>query len=246
MISGKDMNESHYHQAKIEGLLGCKFADEELLKKALVHRSYAYYQGGSNEDSNERLEFLGDAVLQLVITDYLFQTNLEASEGDLTKARAFLVNYHTLATIAREKGLGKYVLLSPEEEEDGGREKDSILSDALEALIGAVYIDQGLSKARDTVLRLFNDYIDIAMERATSFDYKTLLQELTLKTRGVYPEYQGWDEGPDHRKVFHVEVIIEGQKIAEGKGRSKKEAEQQAAQEAYNALVNEPERRKGE
>ncbi len=223
---------------KIEELLSVTFRDESLLRKALVHRSYAYFTGGSSADSNERLEFLGDAVLELIITDYLYRNNLEASEGSLSKARAYLVNLQTLAELAEEKGLGDFLLLSPEEEESGGREKPSILADAVEALIGAVYIDQGLEAARGVILELFGSRIDEAIEKGLSFDYKTMLQEWSMKIKGIYPEYLGWEEGPDHQKLFHSEVMVDGRSLGKGRGRTKKEAEQQAAREAYRVLMD--------
>ncbi len=226
------------HRKRIEEALGVSFRDESLLRRALVHRSYAYFSGGNSADSNERLEFLGDAVLELVITDYLYRNNLDASEGSLSKARAYLVNLQTLAEIAIDKRLGDYLLLSPEEEESGGKEKASILADTVEALIGAVYLDRGLEAARDVVLKLFGRRIDEAVEKGLSFDYKTMLQEWTMKVKGVYPEYQGWEEGPDHQKLFHSQVLVDGQSLGKGRGRTKKEAEQQAAREAYRVLID--------
>jgi ribonuclease III len=230
----------------IESVLALSFNDQSLLEQALTHRSHAYWQGGDGTRSFERLEFLGDAVLQLVITDYLYRHDAEASEGDLTKARAFLVNDAALARVAGEKGLGEYILLSPAAEQDGARDKDSILADVVEALIGAAYLDRGMEAARVLVQRFLGERMREAMSKGSSFDYKTQLQEWSMKARGVLPVYRGSDEGPDHRKTFHSEVWVGEEKMGEGEGRSKKEAEQGAARVAYTEATGERETRKGE
>ncbi len=220
----------------IESVLALSFQDKSLLKEALTHRSYAYWQGGDSPRSNERLEFLGDAVLQMVITDYLYRLDPDAAEGGLTKARAWLVNDSSLARVAAEIGLGEYILLSPAAEGDGARGKNSILADALEALIGAAFLDQGMETARRLVSRLLGDRMKEAMSKGPSCDYKTWLQEWSIKARGVLPAYRGRNEGPDHSKVFFSEAWLGEEKVGEGRGRSKKEAEQQAARAAFEGL----------
>jgi ribonuclease-3 len=211
--------------------------DAELLELALTHRSYAYENGGL--PPNERLEFLGDAVLGVVVTDHLYRTHPDLPEGQLAKLRASVVNMHALAGVARglaEDGLGAYLLLGRGEELTGGRDKASILADGLEAVIGAVYLQFGMDSARDMVHRLFDPLLAEAPLRGAGLDWKTSLQELTASAGLGVPEYRVDDQGPDHRKEFTATVVIGGQPYGTGDGRTKKEAEQKAAEAAYRVL----------
>ncbi|RJQ76116.1 ribonuclease III [Pseudonocardiaceae bacterium YIM PH 21723] len=219
--------------------LGVKL-DEELIGLALTHRSYAYENGGLLP--NERLEFLGDAVLGLVITDHLYTTHTDLPEGQLAKLRASVVNQQALAGVARDLGpggLGAHLLLGRGEEMTGGRDKASILADALEAVIGAVYLQHGIDVSRQLVHHLFDEMLEQAPLKGASLDWKTSLQELTASgSRGV-PEYLVDEEGPDHRKHFTATVQVGGKPYGTGSGRTKKEAEQKAAATAWRKLREE-------
>ena len=209
----------------------------DLLTLALTHRSYAYENGGL--PPNERLEFLGDAVLGLVVTDHLYNTHPELPEGQLAKLRASVVNMQALAGVARrlgEGGLGAHLLLGKGEELTGGRDKASILADGLEAMIGAVYLEHGIDEARALVHRLFGGLLAEAPLRGAGLDWKTSLQELTAQASLGVPEYRVQEEGPDHRKEFTATVIVAGQDRGSGDGRTKKEAEQKAAEAAWRTL----------
>lgn len=206
----------------------------EILTRALTHRSYAYENGGL--PTNERLEFLGDSVLGLVVTDTLYRTHPDLSEGQLAKLRAAVVNMRALANVARELGIGRYVRLGRGEEATGGRDKSSILADTLEALIGAVYLDRGLEEASALVHRLFDPLIARASGLGAGLDWKTSLQELTAAELLGVPEYVVEESGPDHQKTFRATVRVAGQTYGAGEGRSKKEAEQQAAESAWKAI----------
>ena len=220
--------------AAVADVLEVEFADPDLLRLALTHRSYAFEAGGL--PTNERLEFLGDAVLGIVITDDIYHRFPEAAEGRLAKIRAAAVNTQSLADVARGMGLGDHVLLGKGEEQSGGRDKDSILADTMEAVLGAVYLDQGLAGADALIRRLFTSLLaDLATRRA-SLDYKTSLQELTAAELSSLPVYEVSESGPDHEKRFTATVVVDGEALGQGEGRSKKEAEQAAAQEAYDAL----------
>lgn len=211
--------------------------DGELLTLALTHRSYAYEHGGLQP--NERLEFLGDAVLQLAITDHLYREHPELPEGQLAKLRASVVNMHALAGVARrlgEGGLGAHLLLGKGEELTGGRDKTSILADGLEAMIGAVYLAHGIDVARDLIHHLFDGLLHEAPSLGAGLDWKTSLQELTASAGLGVPEYQVGDSGPDHRKEFNATVLVSGQDLGHGDGGTKKEAEQKAAETAWRAL----------
>jgi ribonuclease-3 len=208
--------------------------DAGLAQRALTHRSYAYENGGL--PTNERLEFLGDSVLGLVVTDTLFRTHPELPEGQLAKLRAAVVNMRALADVSRDLSLGDVVRLGRGEETTGGRDKSSILADTLEAVIGAVYIDQGLEVAADLVHRLFDPLIDEAATLGAGLDWKTSLQELTATAALGVPEYVVSEAGPDHEKVFTAVVQVGGEAYGEGSGRSKKEAEQEAAATAWRPL----------
>lgn len=209
----------------------------ELLSLALTHRSYAYESGGL--EPNERLEFLGDAVLGLVVTDHLFRTHPDLPEGQLAKLRASVVNMNALAGVARglgAGGLGEYVLLGRGEELTGGRDKASILADTTEALIGAVYLQHGIDVARVLVHRLFDRLLVEAPLLGAGLDWKTSLQELTAAGDLGVPEYRVTEDGPDHLKEFTATVVIAGEPRGVGQGRTKKEAEQRAAEAAWHSL----------
>ena len=208
--------------------------DPGLLRRALTHRSYAYEHGGL--PTNERLEFLGDSVLGLVVTDTLYRSHPELPEGQLAKLRAAVVNMRALADVGRALALGDFVRLGRGEESTGGRDKSSILADTLEAVLGAVYIDQGLDAAARLVHRLFDPLIDEAATLGAGLDWKTSLQELTATAALGVPEYVVSEAGPDHEKLFTAVVQVSGVAYGEGRGRSKKEAEQEAAATAWRDL----------
>ncbi len=214
--------------------LGVRIEDRQLLEQALTHRSYAFEAGGVPH--NERLEFLGDAVLGLVITDRIYGLLPDAPEGRLAKVRAAAVNTHSLADVARGLALGDAVRLGRGEEQSGGRNKDSILADTMEAMIGAVYLDRGMPAATSVVGLLFDDLLADIVTRRESLDYKTSLQELGAAVLSQLPAYELSEEGPDHEKRFTAAVALAGEVLGYGHGRSKKEAEQGAAQQAYAAL----------
>lgn len=217
----------------LAGRLGYRFKDRTPLEDALVHRSYAAEHPARSD--NERLEFLGDAVLQLVVTDYLFENFPSLPEGQLAKVRAACVNREELAAIARRLELGEHILLGRGEVSSGGRQKDSILADAMEAVLAAVYLDSDLETVRRIVLDLWEPLI---VERAADpgrRDYKTRLQE-ALAERGLRPRYRMAERGPDHAKEFEAVLEVDGDELGVGRGRSKKEAEQSAAREALKAL----------
>ncbi|HEX6920250.1 MAG TPA: ribonuclease III [Actinomycetes bacterium] len=208
--------------------------EQALLERALTHRSFAYENGGL--PTNERLEFLGDSVLGLVVTDALFRNHPELPEGQLAKLRAAVVNMRALADVARDLDLGTYIRLGRGEEATGGRDKSSILADTLEALLGAVYLDSGLDDASALVHRLFDPLIEEAATLGAGLDWKTSLQELTATGALGVPEYVVTESGPDHEKVFRAVVQVAGETYGEGTGRSKKEAEQEAAESAWRAI----------
>jgi ribonuclease-3 len=226
-------------------MLGIRFKDAALRETALTHRSYAFENElGSN---NERLEFLGDAVLGIVVTDMTFREFPEMPEGELAKLRAAMVNMGALAEVARDLGLGRFILLGKGEEMSGGRDKSSILADAFEALLGAVYLDRGLDVARKLIVRLFRPRMIAYVRGEGERDYKTILQELASADLHALPEYRISERGPDHMKEFTATVYLAGTSWGSGMGRSKKEAEQQAAHEAYVKLTERarPARAKG-
>lgn len=207
------------------------------LERALTHRSYAYENGGL--PTNERLEFLGDSVLGLVVTDTLFKGQPTMPEGHLAKLRAAVVQMGALAQVARELQLGEYIRLGRGEEGTGGRDKPSILADTLEAVIGATYIDCGLDAASALLHRLFDPMIERSALLGPGLDWKTSLQELTaLRGLGV-PEYVVKDSGPDHLKLFRAVVRVGSRELGAGEGRSKKAAEQLAAEAAWRTITDE-------
>jgi len=217
--------------AELRAALGDPRLDPELLERALTHRSYAYENGGL--PTNERLEFLGDAVLGVVVTETLYLNHPDLSEGRLAKLRAAVVNARALAEVGRTVGLGDHVKLGRGEESTGGRNKASILSDTVEALIGAVHLSGGIEVSAEVVHRLFDPLIEAASALGAGLDWKTSLQELAAEHNLGVPEYVIEDEGPDHMKTFTAQVRVGGRLYGNGLGRSKKEAEQAAAETAY-------------
>lgn len=216
----------------IEVRLGYKFRNPLLLAEALTHPSLAYESQKAQFD-NQRLEFLGDAVLQLVLTEHLFRKFPDSPEGRMTKLRAQLVSRTALAQFAAGFQLGHYILLGKGEEASGGRKRASTLADALEALIGAIYLDTGYDSARELVLRLFEQGIGVVSESDEEGNPKGTLQEVLQSLGNEAPRYIITGEsGPDHRKVFHSQVIWRELVLAQGRGKSKKEAEVRAALEA--------------
>lgn len=228
--------------SRLADALGIEPGDEAVYRQALIHSSYVNEHPGAGLASNERLEFLGDAVLQLVVSEHLYKEYATLAEGELTRVRASVVSSRCLARKAAELGLGQLLLLGRGEESTGGRQRPSILEDALEALVGAAYLDGGLAQARRLVLNLLGDDIHeaVAGERK---DWKTELQEFTQQRQGGLPEYVTLAEsGPEHAKVFEVAVVMAGRELGRGQGRTKKEAEQEAARNAFHELQH-PERR---
>ena len=203
----------------------------------MAHRSWCAETPGAH--SNERLEFLGDAVLGLVVTDHIFRAYPDLPEGELAKVRATVVSAAALAEVAAELALGDALLLGKGEDASGGREKPSILADALEGLIGALYLDGGWSAAQEFVLRLLGDRIAEAAAGPGGQDYKTRLQELSARHFDTLPRYDVVDEGPDHAKRFFATVTVAGAARGSGEGRSKKQAEQAAARDAWESLRSE-------
>ncbi|MFI6228074.1 ribonuclease III [Micromonospora echinospora] len=216
--------------------------DPELLERALTHRSFAYENGGL--PTNERLEFLGDSVLGVVITTALFRNHPDLPEGQLAKLRASVVNMRALAEVARglgPEGLGQYLLLGKGEEATGGRDKASILADTLEALLGAIYLQYGLDTAAEVIHRLFDPLMAESAGRGAALDWKTSLQELTAALGLGVPEYRIEGAGPDHLKTFTAWVVVAGNRYGGAEGRSKKEAEQRAAESAWRTLTEQAE-----
>jgi len=218
--------------------LGYEFTRRELLAEAFRHASYVNEIGDLELRDNERLEFLGDAVLGLAVSHFLMDVFKDAKEGNLSKWRASVVNERMLSEVARELDLGAYLVLGKGEELSGGREKPSILADTFEALLGAVYQDGGFDSAKEIVRRLLLHNIERIGEIGPIEDFKSLLQEFTQETYRTRPEYLLLAEsGPAHDKTFKVALLVQGRNVAEGEGKSKKEAEQKAAREAFFCLT---------
>ena len=215
--------------ADLERNLGTRFENPEYLRAALVHRSYVAEH--LNAEHNERMEFLGDAVLQMIVTVYLFEHHPELAEGEMAKVRAGLVNGTELADVAREVELGGHLVLGRGEMASGGKHKESILADAMEAVIAAIYLDQGFEGARRFILKRWGGRIEARVAAPGKRDYKTRLQEVLARV-GNRPRYRVTEDGPDHDKTFTASVEVEGAIVGEGTGRSKKEAEQSAAADA--------------
>lgn len=218
----------------LEEILGYKFKNQKLIIEALTHKSY------KQPYDNERLEFLGDAVLDLIVGEYLFTKFSKSDEGKLSKIRASLVNEAGFDKLARSINLGEHIFLSNAEENNGGRDKASLLSNAFEAIIGAIYLESGLKVANDIAIDLIEkNHDDISLDSLFR-DYKTSLQELTQARFGITPEYNVIaSRGPDHKKEFELAVVIEGKEYARAVGKSKKIAQQEAAQMALELLKKE-------
>ncbi|MGH3359385.1 MAG: ribonuclease III [Nocardioidaceae bacterium] len=234
-MSSGDFAHGHVEDTQdLAEALGVPDLDPDRLSHALTHRSYAYEHGGV--PNNERLEFLGDAVLGVVITDTLYNAHPDLSEGRLAKLRAAVVNARALADVARTVGIGVYIRLGRGEETTGGREKSSILSDTVEALLGAIYLQYGFERAGEVVHRLFDPLLAVAANLGAGLDWKTSLQEIAADNSLGVPEYIISESGPDHAKTFVAKVRVGDEVFGEGVGRSKKEAEQQVAETAWRTI----------
>ena len=221
----------------LEEKLGYTFRDRRLLEAALYHSSYANEHRGSGVQSNERLEFLGDSVLGMVTADYLYRKHPGLPEGDLTRIRAALVCEESLHEVAQSLNLGSYLKLGRGEESGGGRQRPSILADATESVFAAVYLDGGLEQARTIIHRVLLDKEREEVVEERRRDYKTALQELVQRTPGHTITYHlVWETGPDHCRVFVMEVRVDGEAVGRGEGRSKKNAEQAAACNALEQM----------
>lgn len=230
MIDQPDITES---LEKLQTRLGVRFEDLEHLLVAITHRSYLNEHREATQDHNERYEFLGDAVLELVVTDFLFSKYPEKPEGELTAVRAALVNTVSIAHASTSLGINEFLLLSKGEERDTGRARQYILANAFEALIGALYLDQGYEAAKEFIARELFDKTERIVEKRLWQDAKSRFQELAQEHVGVTPSYETLSQtGPDHDRVFTVGAYLGKEKVAEGKGRSKQEAEQAAAEKA--------------
>ncbi len=221
---------------KLQNLLKVKFADTKVLLSAITHRSYLNEHREATWDHNERLEFLGDAVLELVVTDYLYKKYPEKPEGELTAVRAALVNTVSLSAASEELGINSYLLMSKGESKDVGRARQYILANAFEACIGAIYMDQGYDLAQEFIASRLFDKTDEIVKKRLWQDAKSRFQEMSQEQVSVTPTYETMAQsGPDHDRVFTVGVYLRSELIAEGKGRSKQEAEQVAAENAIKA-----------
>jgi len=222
--------------AKLEKKIGIKFKNQDLLRTAFVHRSYLNEHKDSGWEHNERVEFLGDAVLELVATEYLY-SHFPNPEGDLTNWRSALVKGETLSKIARELGLGDYLYLSKGEEHSGGREKDYLLANVFEALIGVTYLQHGYAKAQKFIEKFLLGHLEGILKKGEHIDAKSRLQELAQERVMVTPSYQLiHDEGPDHDKTFTMGAYIGDRIVGKGNGGNKQAAEQKAAEDALKRL----------
>ncbi len=229
-------------EADVEGRIGVKFKDQALLREAFVHRSYLNENPAEGLESNERLEFFGDAVLSYVVAERLFRDCPTCTEGDLTEWRGHLVRRDSLANFARKVGLGQYLLLGRGEEAAGGRDRPANLAGLFEALVGAIALDRGLSPSRKFILAAIGDEIRNLNLRPTPIDPKSRLQEVVQARWQRAPVYRTvHEEGPEHRKVFTVEASVQGQVLGSGVGLSKQEAERQAAAQALAQIASEGE-----
>ena len=220
--------------AQLQARLGLEIR-QELLELAFTHRSFAYENGIS--ETNERLEFLGDSVLGLVVTEELYKKYPDLDESRLSPLRSGIVNMRALADIARSLELGQYMRIGKGEEVTGGRDKNSLLADSLEALIGAIYLSQGFAASQKIVGELISQTMESAKDKGAGLDGKTALQELAAARKISPPEYQITESGPDHDKTFVATAVVGGDAIATGEGKSKREAEQIAARLAYEKLI---------
>ena len=221
---------------KLQKIVGVTFSDPEHLLTAVTHRSYLNEHREAKQEHNERYEFLGDAVLELVVTDFLFNKYPEKPEGELTAVRAALVNTMSLAEASAKLGINEFLLLSKGEERDTGRARQYILANAFESIIGAVYLDQGYDAAKEFIAGNLFDRTEVIVAKRLWQDAKSRFQELAQEHTGVTPNYETLNQsGPDHDRLFTVGVFLGSEKIAEGKGRSKQEAEQSAAEAGIQA-----------
>jgi ribonuclease III len=241
---GGAVDTSHDEPALLEDRLGYRFTDPSLLELALRHRSWCAEHDGL--PSNERLEFLGDAVLGVVVTDHLYRSSPDTSEGVLARRRSELVSASALAAMARAIGLGPAIRLGKGEAGTGGSDKTSILADAMEAVLGAVYLDGGFSAATRVVLSLSQDRITGVVTGGLTSDHKSRLQELAAQVFGDLPRYDLSESGPEHAKEFRAVVVLDGRPWGRGAGRTKKEAEQAAAREACERVADLVTREDGE
>ncbi len=217
--------------SNLEASLGYTFKKKSLLKEALTHKSYAHEKTKDHILFNERMEFLGDSVLELIISEYLFISYIEYTEADLSKIKAYIVQESTLAQTSKDLDIGAYLLLGKGEEMTGGRKKSSLLADAFEAVLAAIYLDRGYKKAKEFVLQHLAGKIDALTANNFIFDFKTKLQEVAQAQFGVLPKYViHKEEGPEHKKTFEVKVFIKDNFLGSGKGKTKKAAEQKAAE----------------
>jgi len=231
------MNENKL--SELEKKIKVTFKNKTLLKNAFVHRSYLNENHAFDLPSNERLEFLGDAVLEFCVSQYLFTHFSEKREGDLTSYRSALVCTESLSQISLELQFGNYLFLSRGEEATGGRERPYILANTFEALLGAIFLDQGIKKADAFVLRFLIPHLDEILDKGSYRDAKSQLQEVTQEKVGITPHYEVIEEsGPDHDKNFIMGVYLDSNKIGEGKGKSKQKAEQSAAADAISNWGN--------
>lgn len=222
---------------KLQKRLGVTFKDVSVLRQALVHRSFIHENPGFDLPDNERLEFLGDSVIGFVTALKIYKDSPALSEGEMTKMRAALVRKESLARLAGSLELGRYLYMGRGEESSGGRDKQSILSGAFEAVVGAVFIDQGFDACSEFILRVFDEGMGRTMVRYITADYKSQLQELIQSRNRTAPTYRIVQEvGPDHAKEFTVEVSVDGVVIGSGRGKSKRQAEMEAARVALDSL----------
>jgi ribonuclease III len=215
--------------------LGISLDGKEIYRIALTHRSFAFEQAQPVEH-NERLEFLGDAVLGAVVTDLIFNRYPDLTEGEMARLRASVVNTHALADLARDLELGEHIRVGKGEDASGGRDKPSLLADTFEAVIGAIYLDRGLEETAAVLTPIFADRIQANLDAGGRYDAKTALQEVVVRDHGGFPSYRVASSGPDHEKRFTAHVYVDGELYGVGEGRSKKEAEQNAAREALARL----------
>ncbi|RJQ22836.1 MAG: ribonuclease III [Nitrospiraceae bacterium] len=223
--------------ADLENIIGYKFKKKALIKEALTHKSYAHEKRKDVPLFNERMEFLGDSVLELIVSEYLYSTYTKYTEANLSKVKAYAVQESTLADISKKISLGTYLRLGKGEEMTGGRKKDSLLADAFEALLAAIYLDGGYKKAKAFSLAHLAHRIDDLAEKDFVFDFKTKLQETSQAQYGVLPKYViHKEEGPEHKKTFEVKVFINDDFMGSGKGKTKKAAAQKAAEEGLQRI----------
>lgn len=231
------MRASKYKLSELEKNLGYTFKDKNLLLEALTHRSYYHEHRNENRTYNERLEFLGDSVIGVVVVEYLFRREQLFPESLLAKMKSYLVSEPVLANLARDISMGTHLLLGKGEESTGGREKKSILSDSFEALMGAIFLDGGFECVRSIVLSFYDDKIERTIRSGEFFDYKTDLQEKSQLLFGLLPEYKVIkQQGKEHDRVFTVAVYLDGKKVGVATGKRKKEAEMLAAQKALDRI----------